>query len=58
MAYLFICHDLALVQEFCDRVLVMHGGAIVEEGTANEVIKNPKASETKRLVEAASYFTN
>ena len=58
MAYLFICHDLALVQEFCDRVLVMHGGAIVEEGTANEVIETPKASETKRLVEAASYFTN
>ena len=33
MTYLFICHDIALVQQFCDRVLVMHQGKIVEEGT-------------------------
>ena len=32
MSYLFICHDIALVQNFCDRVLVMYQGKIVEQG--------------------------
>lgn len=58
MAYLFICHDLALVQSFCDRVLVMDGGRIVEEGPPDEVISNPQGKAARRLVEAASYFMN
>ena len=33
LSYLFICHNLALVQMFCDRVLVMKDGKIVEQGT-------------------------
>ena len=41
ISYLFICHNLALVQQFCDRVLVMKDGRIVEEGTPDEVILNP-----------------
>ncbi|HIV24546.1 MAG TPA: ABC transporter ATP-binding protein [Candidatus Scatomonas pullistercoris] len=52
MAYLFICHDLALVQQFCDRVLVMENGKIVEEGPAGEVILRPKAAYTRRLLES------
>ena len=52
MSYLFICHDLALVQLFCDRVLVMQEGKIVEEGTPDEIIMHPKAEYTKELVEA------
>lgn len=50
MAYLFICHDLALVQQFCSRVLVMYQGRIVEEGTPDEVIWKPKTEYTKRLL--------
>ena len=42
ISYLFICHNLALVQAFCHRVLVMRQGKIVEEGTADEVILHPK----------------
>ena len=33
MSILFICHDIALVQQFCDRVVVMYHGEIVEEGS-------------------------
>ncbi len=53
MSYLFISHDLAVVQNFCDRMLVMHGGKIVEKGTPEEVIRRPQNEYTKRLVEAA-----
>lgn len=52
LSYLFICHNLALVQEFCDRVLVMKDGGIVEEGTPDDVICNPQDEYTKMLVEA------
>lgn len=52
MAYLFICHNLALVQLFCDRVLVMNEGRIVEEGTPDEVIINPQSDYTKQLIDA------
>ena len=52
LSLLFICHDLALVQNFCDRVLVMYEGKIVEEGTPDEVIMQPKTEYTRTLVEA------
>lgn len=52
LSYLFICHNLALVQNFCDRVLVMKDGKLVEEGTAHEVILSPKQAYTKLLVES------
>lgn len=52
ISYLFICHNLALVQQFCDRVLVMKDGRIVEEGTPDEVIFSPKDEYTKMLVES------
>jgi peptide/nickel transport system ATP-binding protein len=50
MAYLFICHDMALVQNICDRVLVMHRGQIVESGTVAEVIGDPKHPYTQLLL--------
>ena len=52
LSCLFICHNLALVQSFCDRVLVMCEGRIVEEGTPDEIIRHPKEAYTKMLVEA------
>ena len=51
MSYLFICHDIALVQDFCDRVMVMHHGKIVEMGTTDEVIQHPKQAYTKKLID-------
>ena len=50
MAILFICHDIALVQQFCDYVLVMDNGKIIEEGIPNEVILNPRQIFTKKLI--------
>jgi len=52
LAYLFICHNLALVQMLCDRVLVLYDGRIVEEGTPDAVIMHPQSAYTRRLVEA------
>ena len=52
LSYLFICHNLALVQMFCDRVLVMKDGKIVEQGTPKEIIFNPQNAYTKMLVES------
>jgi peptide/nickel transport system ATP-binding protein len=52
LSILFICHDIALVQQFCDWVLVMYKGRIVEEGVPDEVIRNPQNDYTKRLIES------
>lgn len=52
MSYLFICHNLALVQGFCDRLLVMHQGKIVESGTPDQVIFHPKSDYTKQLIDS------
>ena len=52
LTILFICHNLALVQSFCDRILVMKQGKMVEEGTTEEVIWHPKHPYTKLLVDS------
>ena len=52
LAYLFICHNIALVQQFCDRVIVLHDGRIVESGLPDEVILHPQLDYTRRLVDA------
>lgn len=52
LSILFICHDISLVQQFADRVLVMYRGNIVEEGTPDEVIRAPKDHYTKRLIDS------
>ena len=50
LSYLFICHDMALVQQVCDYVLVMHDGRIVEEGEPGDVILSPADPYTKNLI--------
>lgn len=52
LTMLFICHDLALVQAICDRVLVMYQGKIIEWGTPDEVICHPQEAYTKMLIDA------
>ncbi|WP_442870065.1 ABC transporter ATP-binding protein [Altibacter sp. HG106] len=50
MSLLFISHDLALVSEIADRVLVMYQGNLVEQGTAYQIFKLPKKPYTKALL--------
>lgn len=52
LSILFICHDISLVQQFCDRVVVMYHGRIVEQGTPEEVIGHPRDTYTKRLIDS------
>lgn len=56
MSYLFICHDIALVQNFCDRVLVMYQGEIVEQGKPDDVIQKPEHAYTRRLIDSVLEF--
>lgn len=49
---LFISHNLGVVRELCDRVVVMYKGQTVETGCIDEVFNHPKADYTKQLLEA------
>ncbi len=50
LTYLFISHDLKVVQHICDRIAVMYKGKIVEIGHKSEVINNPQHQYTKELI--------
>ncbi|HCV73293.1 MAG TPA: ABC transporter ATP-binding protein [Agrobacterium sp.] len=53
MAVLIITHDLGVVAEIADRVVVMEKGVLVEAGTVREVDRNPKHPYTRKLISAA-----
>ena len=52
LAVLFISHDLAVVRAIADRIVVMQGGRIVEEGLPNEILFSPRADYTRELIHA------
>ncbi len=52
VAFLYITHDIASARHFADRIAVMHLGAIVESGTARQVIDNPIHPYTRALIAA------
>jgi peptide/nickel transport system ATP-binding protein len=52
MSVLLISHDLAVVAEVCDRVAIMQGGAIVEQGPAGQVLSAPQHEYTAELLAA------
>ena len=50
MAIIMITHDLGVVAQLCDEVIVMYAGSICEQGTADEIFYNPRHSYTKGLL--------
>ncbi len=52
LSFLFITHDIGVVQHIADRIIVMNKGRIVEEGACDEVVRNPKAEYTRYLMSA------
>ena len=53
LSYLFISHDLNVIRQISDRVLVMNEGVIVEEGSPDEVFNSPKTEYAKKLIAAS-----
>ena len=52
LAYLFISHDLGVVEFMCDHLLIMHRGRFVERGNREDIYKNPKHIYTRQLIAA------
>lgn len=50
--YLFISHDLNVVKYFCDRIVVLQNGQLIEEGLAEELYRHPKVAYTQGLIAA------
>lgn len=55
IAIIFISHDLKVVYEICDRVMVMQGGRIIEQGPYEQIYNSPKCEYTKQLLKSAGY---
>lgn len=53
LSYIFIAHDLPVVRDFADRVVVMQGGRIVEEGTVRQIFEAPRNDYTRALLAAS-----
>lgn len=54
LTYLFISHDMGAISHMCDRVAVMQGGRIVEEGERDHVLLAPRQEYTRRLLKAVA----
>lgn len=54
ISILFIAHDLRVVYQMCDRVMIMESGEILEQGNVEEIYANPQSDYTKLLLEAAN----
>jgi peptide/nickel transport system ATP-binding protein len=53
LTVIFISHDLALVESFCDRVAVFQSGRLLESGPVEEVLNRPREAYTRNLIASA-----
>lgn len=56
LTFLFVAHDIAVVEYLSDRIMVMTGGKIVEQGDSREVCAHPKHPYTQKLIAAVPKF--
>ncbi len=52
MSAVFVSHDLAVVSCLCSRIMVMRGGAVIEEGEARKIISSPREEYTRNLIDS------
>ena len=57
MAIIWITHDLGVIAEIADRVMVMYGGQVVEQGAVNELFRNPAHPYTRALLQTMPKLT-
>lgn len=50
MSYLFVSHDMTVIRQICDRVMILYQGELVEEGKTDDIFEHPKHPYTKKLV--------
>ena len=53
LGYIFISHDLRVIQSLAHQLIVLKNGKIVESGSSDQIFKNPKQKYTKQLISAA-----
>lgn len=58
MAIIMVTHDLGVIAEMCDEIVVMYGGRFCERGTANEIFYNPRHEYTRGLLRSIPNITN
>ena len=58
MAVILVTHDLGVIADMCDNIVVMYGGRICERGTAHEIFYNPKHEYTKGLLRSIPNINN
>ena len=58
MAVILVTHDLGVIADMCDNIVVMYGGRICERGTAREIFYNPKHEYTKGLLRSIPNMSN
>jgi peptide/nickel transport system ATP-binding protein len=52
VSYLFVTHDMTIIRDVADRVLVMKDGRIVEEGATSDILEHPQHDYSRSLIEA------